>query len=88
MMKVQTKIYRYGASQVQSALASDAADPVPRKGPTPTTSRTVPRGEEPGSRKKLLKLLLAKKKKTVQNMFQDLADREMSSPNNEQLKTH
>ena len=44
----QTKINRYGVSQVESALASDAPDPLPRRDPTSTTSRTVRRKRKTG----------------------------------------
>ena len=44
----QTTIYRYGVSQVESALASDAPDLLPRRDPTSTTSRTVRRKWETG----------------------------------------
>ena len=37
----QTKIYRYGVTRVEPALACVAPDPVPRMDPPPATSRKV-----------------------------------------------
>ena len=85
MMKVQTKIYRYGVSRVESALASDAPDPVPRKDPTPTTSRTVPR--KCGARLSKRTVKPTTGQNLVQKMFQDLAERELSPQNNVKYMT-
>ena len=43
MNKVQTKISRYGVSQVEPALACDAPGPVPRRDPPQATSRKFQR---------------------------------------------
>lgn len=62
----QTKIYRYGVSQVESALASDAPDPLPRRDLTSTTSRTVRGKRKTGlSNRTAKQTLLVSKKSTI-----------------------
>ena len=79
MKKVQTKIYSYGVSQVESALACDAPGPLPRRDPTSTTSRTVHRKQGTGLSNRTVKQITGQK--NLKPISQDLAERKISYQN-------